>query len=156
MDYNSETDVKCRILETDDFYPLSVLFNGSGLEVKISRETKPGTLKMWRCEDEDTGELLGAAVLMHKNGCFVLEDLAVLERCRGMGLGKTLMNIALDEAKGRGATEIWGCAKVPEYYYQYGWVEMDRYTSPDISNCQRCHQFGKTCFPSIIRKELSR
>ena len=143
-----------RIIETDDFYPLSVLFHDSGLEVEISEVTKPGTLKMWRCEDEETNELLAAAVLMFRSGCYVLEDLAVLESFRGTGLGRTLMNIALDEAKSMGASEIWGCAKVPEYYFQYGWEEMDRQTSPEVSNCQSCPQFGKTCFPCIIRKEL--
>jgi len=40
------------------------------LEVEIENEPKPGTLKMWRCEDWDTGELLGGAVLQFNNSSF--------------------------------------------------------------------------------------
>ena len=143
-----------RIIETMDYYPLSELFHNSGLEVVIENEPKPGTLKMWRCEDEETNELLGAAVLRFKNDCYVLEDLAVAEHVRRTGIGLRLMNTVLDEAKARGAKEIWGCAKVPEYYLTKGWMEMDRATSPEVSNCQSCHQFNKTCFPCIIKKML--
>ena len=143
-----------RIVETKDYYSLSKLFHNSGLEVEIEEKTPSETLKMWRCEDEESGELLGGAVLQFKSGCYVLEDLAVAERLRGTGIGLQLMNIALDEAKARGANEIWGCAKVPEYYLTKGWVEMDRATSPEVSHCQSCPQFNISCFPCIIKKVL--
>ena len=143
-----------RIVETKDYYSLSKLFHDSGLEVEIEEETPPETLKMWRCEDEESGELLGGAVLQFKSGCYVLEDLAVTERLRGTGIGLQLMNTALNEAKARGAKEIWSCAKVPEYYLTKGWVEMDRVTSPEISHCQSCPQFNDSCFPCIIKKVL--
>ena len=143
-----------KIQETNDYLELSKLFHDSGLEVEVSSENPPETIKMWSCRDELTGELLAASVLQFKSNCYVLEDLAVLERCRGEGLGKAMMKIALDEAKSIGASEIWGCAKVPEYYLRDGWQEMDRQSSPEVSHCQSCPQFGKTCFPCIIRKEL--
>ena len=141
-----------RIIETTDYYSLSELFNHSGLEVEIEEKTPPETLKMWRCEDEETGALLGGAVLQFKSGCYVLEDLAVAEDLRRTGIGLKLMNTALEEAKARGAKEIWGCAKVPEYYLTKGWVEMDRQTSPEVSHCQSCEQFNVSCFPCIIKK----
>ena len=143
-----------RIIETTDYYTLSELFHNSGMEVEIEEVAPRGTLKMWRCEDEDTGALLGGAVLQYKSGCYVLEDLAVVEELRCTGIGRAMMDIALEEAKQRGAKEIWGCAKVPEYYLSKGWLEMDRASSPEISHCQTCEQFNVSCFPCIIRKEL--
>ena len=53
-----------------------------------------------------------------------------------------------------GADRIWGCAKVPDYYSQYGWIRINKSLAPDISDCQTCRQFHKTCFPCIIMKEL--
>ena len=50
-----------RISETEDYYPISVLCNECGLEVEPSKEVPDHNLKMWKCEDEDTGELLAAA-----------------------------------------------------------------------------------------------
>ena len=51
-----------RISETEDYYPISVLCSECGLEVEPSKEAPDHNLKMWKCEDEDTGELLAAAV----------------------------------------------------------------------------------------------
>ena len=144
----------CEIKETNDYLSLSTLFHNSGMEVEIEEAAPPETLKMWRCEDAETGRLLGGCVLQFKSDCFVLEDLAVVEDHRCTGIGKRLMQIALEEAVSRGATEIWGCAKIPAYYLSKGWSEMDRATSPHISRCQSCKQFNNTCFPCIIRKEL--
>ena len=142
------------IKETNDYHALSKLFHDSGMEVEVEDVAPQETIKMWRCDNDETGELLAGAVLQFKSGCYVLEDLAVTERYRGKGLGKTMMDIALDEARRLGAEEIWGCAKVPDYYFQYNWQEIDRETSPEISHCQSCKQFGKSCFPCIIKKEL--
>ena len=143
-----------KIKETNNYLSLSTLFHNSGMEVEIEETTPAENLKMWSCEDTETGRLLGGCVLQYKSDCFVLEDLAVVEDQRCAGIGQKLMQIALDEAVSRGATEIWGCAKVPAYYLSKGWHEMDRATSPQISHCQSCEQFNSTCFPCIIRKEL--
>ena len=143
-----------RIIETDDYYSLSELFHNSGLEVKIEEIPPKETVKMWRCEDEETGELLGGAVMQYRDNCYVLRDLAVDEGQRCTGIGRELMGIVLEEAKARGAEEIWGCAKVPEYYLSKGWEEVDSSMSLDISNCLNCPQFNVKCFPRIIRKKL--
>ncbi len=142
-----------RISKATDFLPLSELFHHSGLEVEPSERTPEETLRMWKCEDADTGELLAAATIQYKSGCYVLEHLAVKERCRGTGLGKELLEIAEEELRRQGAKEMWLCAKVPEFYQQYGWIEVPRETAPQISNCQKCAQFNKSCFPSIMKKQ---
>ncbi len=140
-----------RIVRTNEYLPLAELFRSSGLETEDT--PAEGTFVMWRCEDE-TGQLLGAATLKRLNGCYVLDNLAVEESLRCSGIGVQLMETALAEAKRRGAAEIWGCAKVPEYYLEKGWEKVAPEDSPAISHCQTCGQYQVSCFPCIIKKHL--
>lgn len=147
-------DMIYKILETNDFYPLSVLFHNSGLEVAISDETPPPTIKMWRCEDAD-GKLLAAMTIEKKKGLFVLGNLAVDEEMRGKGLGTELLELAERQVRELDAKEFWLVGKVPGFYKQYGWEEVDREAAPEISGCLRCQQFGTTCFPSVMKKNFN-
>lgn len=143
-----------KIKETQHFYPLSILYQESGLEVKPSQETPVGTEKLWRCEEKETGELLAAATLQKRSGYFVLAHLAVCEAWRGKGLGKILLTMVEEEAKTRGAQEIWLVGKVPDFYAQYQWETVPREGAPAISRCLTCEQFEVSCFPSIMKKNL--
>ena len=53
------------IRETQDFYPLSLLYQESGLEVTPGHTPPQGTLSMLRCEDSETGELVAAVLGIH-------------------------------------------------------------------------------------------
>lgn len=143
-----------RVLETHEFYPLSRLFQKSGLEVKPSREAPPETLAMWRCEDPATGDLLAAVTLQRRAGRLVLAQLAVEEAHRGQGLGTRLLQVAEDRAAQLGARELWLVGKVPGFYARYHWVEVPRQAAPPISRCLTCGQFQVDCFPSIMKKDL--
>ena len=66
-----------QITPTQFFYPLSVLYHESGLEVTPSQEAPEGTLALWRCDDLEDGSLLGAATLQMRAGHHVLAHLAV-------------------------------------------------------------------------------
>ena len=79
------------IRETQDFYPLSLLYQESGLEVTPGHTPPQGTLSMLRCEDSETGELVAAATLQHRAGHFVLAHLAVVSHLQGGGLGSQLL-----------------------------------------------------------------
>lgn len=140
------------IKETIDFGQLSAFYKENGLEIDISETAPEGTLKSWKCEDEETKELLAAATLQKRDGCYVLADLAVKEELRGSGMGGSLLKLAEDEAKALGAEEMWLVGKVPSFYSKFGWKETERETAPDISRCQSCDDFGTTCFPSIMKK----
>ena len=142
-----------QITETSDYYALTVLFKACGLDVTVEEQPPEGVLKMWRCTAGE-GELLGGAVLQYKDGRYILKDLAVKDGWRREGIGKALMRTVLKEAKICGAKEIWGCAKVPEYYTAKGWETVPDADAPVISDCQQCEQYLKICFPQIIRKEI--
>lgn len=140
--------------ETSDYYPLSVLFHDSGLEVEIGETVPDGTLMMWRCED-DNGHLAAAAVLAERDGVYVLADIAVDADLRGQGIGEGLLGIVEHCAAAMGADELWLVGKVPEFYLKYAWTKVERASAPNISKCLTCGQFGKSCFPSIMKKKLS-
>lgn len=140
------------IKETDDYARLSAFYEENGLEIEVSETAPEGTLKSWKYEDERTKELLAAATLQKRDGCYVLADLAVKEELRGTGMGRELLKLAEDEAKALGAVEMWLVGKVPAFYSKFGWMETERSTAPDISRCQSCQDFGNTCFPSIMKK----
>lgn len=91
------------IRETQDFYPLSLLYQESGLEVTPGHTPPQGTLSMLRCEDSETGELVAAATLQHRAGHFVLAHLAVVSHLQGGGLGSQLLASAEHHAKQLGA-----------------------------------------------------
>lgn len=143
-----------KIKETNDYGRLSAFYQENGLEIEVSETAPEGTLKNWKYEDEDTKELLAAATLQKRDGCYVLGDLAVTEALRGTGMGKALLRTAEEEAKSLGAKEMWLVGKVPEFYKKFDWTEVQRETAPDISRCQSCDDFGVTCFPSIMKKSF--
>ncbi|MBR5533455.1 MAG: GNAT family N-acetyltransferase [Ruminiclostridium sp.] len=138
------------IKETTDYYPLSLLFRDSGLEVKPSDKAPETTKKLWRCDDAQG--LAGACQFGIRAGHCCLECLAVREDVRKTGLGKKLLELAEQEAKALGSREIWLVGKVPEYYEQFGWVRVNRQEAPPISKCLTCGQFQVDCFPSIMKK----
>lgn len=140
------------IKETSDYGRLSAFYEQNGLDIDVSETAPEGTLKNWKYEDEETKELLAAATLQKRDGCYVLADLAVKGELRGTGMGKALLKLAEDEAKALGAGEMWLVGKVPAFYSKFGWTETERETAPDISRCQSCQDFGVTCFPSVMKK----
>ena len=119
-----------QITPTQFFYPLSVLYHESGLEVTPSQEAPEGTLALWRCDDLEDGSLLGAATLQMRAGHHVLAHLAVAEPARGQGLGAELLAVAEAQAVRLGAKELWLVGKVPDFYRQFHWVEVPREDAP--------------------------
>lgn len=140
------------VREADDYYPLSLLFRDSGMEIEPSHTPPEGLVKMWRLEDGDNGALLAAVTLERRDGAAVLGRLGVRPDCQRRGYGKLLQGVVFREARGMGLTELWGCAKVPDYYCRLGWERRDWDASPRIAvPCQNCPRRGKACFPAVIR-----
>ena len=137
-----------RIRETKDFFSLSVLFHESGLGVEIEEETPNRILKMWRMDDSESGDLIGAVTLEMRDGVYALGDIAVKAEFRGRGCGAALQQTVLEEARSRGIHELWACAKEPEYYRHHGWEKKDWDTSPDLAvYCTSCGKRGRECHP---------
>jgi len=143
------------IKETKEYCPLSALFHETGMEIKINETPPEGIVKMWRLENRKTGELIAAATLQIRNQVYALGDLAVREDHRSEGYGKLMREVVFDEARKIGNKEIWGSARVSDYYYRLGWQKIDWDSSPKVAvNCHNCGRRGKTCFPAIIKMAL--
>ena len=143
------------ISETENFYPLSVLCHESGMEIEIGENPPDGTIKMWRMDDVKTGELIASVTLQIRDHVYTLGTLAVRQDRRNEGFGKAMQAVVFEEARRIGIKEIWGSAKVPDYYYRLGWERMDWDTSPKVGvSCQSCASRGRQCFPAIIKMAL--
>ena len=80
---------------------------------------------------EHEGEIVGALVLISLEDGVLLDNVAVLPTFQGKGLGKRLMQLAEDEVKSRGYSEIqlYTHEKMTEnitMYTNMGYVEVSR------------------------------
>lgn len=142
------------IVESHDYEKLSTFFHANGLEVTPGISMPTRTLKCWECVDGESGALIAAAALEMRGGVFVVADIAVGARYRGLGLGIRLMHLMEEEVMRRGGKEAWLAAKVPAFYEKLGWVAVEREDAPDIADCLRCPQFGNGCEPRVMRKSI--
>jgi N-acetylglutamate synthase-like GNAT family acetyltransferase len=100
--------------------------------------------------------LVGCAGLKLKDGIFTVECLAVSERFRGMGMGRSLVEAIEREAGTRGAKEIWALARAPEFFMHIGFdrANTENPSGPSLKSCLTCQQYGRTCSPAIVRKTI--
>ena len=143
------------IRETEDFLSLSTLFNESGMGVKIEERMPERVIKMWRMDEAETGKLIAASTLEVRGGVFCLGDIAVRNDMHHRGYGRIMQKVVFDEARKRSITELWACAKEPEYYLHCGWKKSNWNEAPDIAvYCSFCGKRGITCFPEIMKYKL--
>ena len=103
-----------RIVETQDYYPVSVMCHECGLEVEPSETAPEYVKKMWKCEDTDTKEMVAAAVMGYRDGRHVLEQLVVSADHRNEHLGEGMLRAVEQDLRRQGVDKLWGCAKVPD------------------------------------------
>ncbi len=143
------------ICETVDFLSLSTLFNESGMGVKIEERMPERIIKMWRMNDSETGALMAASTFEMRDGVYTLGDIAVRSDLQRKGYGKIMQKVVFDEAKKRGISEIWACAKEPQYYLRCGWEKTEWDKAPNIAvYCSSCKKRGNECHPEIMRYKL--
>ncbi len=143
------------IRETEDFLSLSTLFSQSGMGVRIEDRKPERVIRMWRMDDAVTGSLMAASTLEVRDGVYSLGDIAVRADLQRKGYGRIMQKVVFDEARRRGITELWACAKEPAYYMQCGWEKMPWDESPDIAvYCTSCGKRGTLCHPEIMKYTL--
>ena len=82
---------------------------------------------------EEDGEILGALVLIEKDGGLLLDNVAVLPSRHGEGVGRRLLEHAESEARrlGYGQLDLYTHERMTEnvaLYARIGYVEVDRRT----------------------------
>jgi len=100
--------------------------------------------------------LVGCSALKLDNGCFSVECLAVNEEYRRRGLGAQLVRKVEEDARRRGAQEIWALARAPGFFEAIGFrgSEHPSEGAPSTIGCKSCRQYQATCFPAIVVKDL--
>lgn len=140
------------IRKTDDFNSILPLIRENGMGEEIDDEMPDRIINIWRMEDQQTSNLMAASTLEIRDGVYTLGKLAVRPDLHMMGYGKTMQQLVIDEAKKRNISQLWVCAKEPDYYLHSGWEIADWDSSPNIAiHCKNCNKFGTSCSPKKMK-----
>ena len=101
-------------------------------------------------------ELVGCAALKVDGPRHAVEWLAVKDGLRLKGLGTKLVNEIEMTARKRGATRLWALARAPAFFRRIGFsvAPEDDSERPPMASCMVCKQYGKTCHPEMMVKQL--
>lgn len=139
-----------RMESTDEYDRLIRFFIENGLEFDEDEEKDGEILKAWKMTQ--TGDyLVAAAMLVMRQGHYVLEGIAVVEPMRKAGLGKILMKKVMEEVRSRGGKELILMARKPKFYEKLGFSVVKPQDAPPIFDCLGCPQYGVDCFPEIMK-----
>lgn len=135
---------------TNDYESMVRLGRQAGLEI----EQLGPVLDAYGLFEND--KMVGCACLREREGAYLLECLAVSERFRGIGLGTRLVRAVEADAKARGATRLRALARSPGFFLKIGYrvanpMEVDY---PSTASCGGCPQLNKSCFPSVVIRDL--
>jgi N-acetylglutamate synthase-like GNAT family acetyltransferase len=102
------------------------------------------------------GKLVGCAALKKGDDLFMVECLAVAESMRGRGLGRALVARIEKEARAKGAKKVWAIARQPRFFERIGYRVSSASDpgAPSHDDCRTCPQFGNSCHPAIVVKDL--
>jgi len=136
--------------ETNDFSAMLSLARESGLE----SEHLTDIVSAYGFYLDD--KLVGCAALKKADNLFMMECLAVAESMRGRGLGRTLVARVEKEAEANGAKRLWAIARQPKFFERVGYRVSSSGDpgTPKNDDCVACPQFGKSCYPAIVVKDL--
>lgn len=136
--------------ETDEFDRIRALAVSSGLEDGLFEHVAEAY------GIYDGSELVGCAALKIEGPRHSVEWLAVRDGLRLKGLGTRLVREVESSAKRRGAKRLWAVARAPAFFRHIGYSEAsdDDLERPPMASCRACRQFGKTCHPEMMVKDL--
>jgi N-acetylglutamate synthase-like GNAT family acetyltransferase len=135
---------------TEDYDALVPFFIANDLEFSEEEETPTDIVKCWRAEDA-RGDLAGGCVLARREGEFICDGIAVAPDLRASGLGKRLLRTLIDEVSARGGERLYLVARAPGFFAKNGFVAVGRSEAPNFFECFTCPQYGKTCFPEVMK-----
>ena len=137
---------------TEDYASLVPFFIENELEFSEDEPTPTDIVKCWQALDD--GKLVGGFVLAKRDGEFICDGIAVDGSCRGMDLGRRLLRTGMEEARRHGAERMYLVARAPGFFRREGFEKVQREDAPDFFECLTCDQYGVTCHPEVMRREL--
>lgn len=142
------------IRPTDDVATVKRLGVAAGLDESEREDDQ--ALAAWLAVDDETGEPVGGITLERSRGMDTVNWMSVAEPWRRQGIAKRLVEALEAEARRRGIARLHLTARIPGFYLDRGYVEV---TDPGatallLGGCPQCPQYGRTCTPVAMVKEL--
>ena len=147
------------LTQTDDYEELKTFFIENELEFSEEDPIPMDIVKCWRLADESGGtggdsKLIGGVVLAMRDGEYVIDGIAVDSEYRLRGLGKMLLDEAIEEIRKRSGNRLYLVARAPGFYYALGFEGIPKEEAPDIINCLTCPQFEVSCHPEVMKLDI--
>ena len=140
------------IRQADDYESLVRFFIDNELEFSEDEPVPTDLIKCWEARDD--GELVGAFALARREDEFICDGIAVDEKYRKMELGRALLRLGIEETVKRGGSRMYLVARAPEFFRREGFEKVEREDAPNFFECLTCPQYGRTCHPEVMKKEL--
>ena len=140
------------IRSTDDYESLVPFFIENELEFSEDEPVPTDIVKCWKVTSE--GKLIGGFVLANRNDEFICDGIAVDEEYRNMELGRALLKLGTEETVMRGGQRIYLVARTPGFFRREGFETVEREEAPEFFECFTCPQYGNTCHPEVMKKDL--
>ena len=142
------------IRSTNDVETVKRLGVAAGLDE--SERENDVALAAWIAVDEESGEPVGGIVLERSRDMDTVNWMSVSEGWRRQGIARRLVEALEAEARRRGIARLYLTARIPGFYLDRGYVEV---TDPGrtallLGGCPECPQYGITCTPVAMVKEL--
>ena len=141
------------ISKTDDYEKLVEMFIRNGLEFSIEEPLPTDLVQCWKAEDE-AGTLIGGCVLALRGGEYIIDGIAAEPEYRRKKLGGELLDLALREARRRGAAKVYLVAKAPGFFRKHGFGTIEPEQVPGLFDCPSCPQYRKSCYPEVMEITL--
>jgi len=119
-----------RLESTDDYEPIVKLFMDNDLEFSDEDPVPTDLVQCWRVVHGEEKHLCGAVALAKREGEFIIDGIAVENIYRKTGIGRIMMNKAIEKVKELGGTKLFLVARAPGFFRTLGFETVERNNAP--------------------------
>ena len=132
--------------------PLSLPYSEKLVSLYLSEGLEAEGIQgaFYSAEAKDGGALIGGITLSHRYGVTVLDYVAVLPGYRKHNIGRTLVDMALKNAKDKNIREVFLVTKAEDFFARLGAVRTDEHEEL-LSECFSCPQYKEECRPVLMK-----
>ena len=140
------------IRETEDYDKLVPFFIRNGLEFSEEDPTPTDLVRCWEAVEDDN--LIGGFTLAMRDGEYICDGIAVEEAYRRRDLGRAMLRLGEEETIRRGGRRMYLVARAPGFFRREGFETVPREGAPNFFECLTCDQYGVSCHPEVMVKQL--
>lgn len=153
-DLMEETGIRPKQLEMkqagESEYPELVnFFIENGLEYDMEDEVETDLVSAYKIAED--GKLIAAACLAKREGCFIIDGIAVDPASRKKNVGTILLKKMIELTKEAGGEALYLVARAPGFFRAYGFETIDPAEAPNFFECQYCSQYNVSCHPEVMK-----